>query len=159
MNYDYVTGGKTGFTKIAKRTLVTTAKKNNLNLVVVTLNDGNDWDDHIKLFDYGFSNFQNYTILKKGTVKPEDDYYKRYTLSIKKDISYALSDDEKDSISIKYELEKKRTLTDADTVGKVKLYLGDTVVREEPIYLEMKETKSKKTGFFHAIANWVKNLW
>ena len=56
--YKYATGGKTGYTKIAKRTLVTTASKNNINLVVVTLNDGDDWNDHIELFDYGFNTYK-----------------------------------------------------------------------------------------------------
>ncbi len=159
MNYDYITGGKTGFTKIAKRTLVTTASKNNLNLAVVTLNDGNDWEDHINLFEYGFANFNSYTVLKKGTIKPDDNYYKRYRLYIKNDISYALSDGEKDSISIKYELQKKRTINESDSVGIVKLYFGDTVVREEPIYVEMNQTKKEKVGFWKSLTNWVKNLW
>jgi len=47
---DFITGGKTGFTEIAKRTLVTTASKDNLNIVVVTLNDGNDFKDHLDLY-------------------------------------------------------------------------------------------------------------
>ena len=42
-NYKYANGGKTGFTEIAKRTLITSAKKGNTELVVVTLNDGNDF--------------------------------------------------------------------------------------------------------------------
>ena len=41
-NYKYATGGKTGFTEKARRTLVTTASNNNMDIVVVTLNDGND---------------------------------------------------------------------------------------------------------------------
>ena len=57
--YNYVTGGKTGFTDIAKRTLVTTASKDNVNLVVVTLNDGNDFLDHINLFEEAFNNYTN----------------------------------------------------------------------------------------------------
>ena len=42
--YDYTTGGKTGYTKKAKRTLVTTASKNNLNLfrTVVELDSASD---------------------------------------------------------------------------------------------------------------------
>ena len=62
-SYKYTTGGKTGYTKIAKRTLVTTASKNNINLVVVTLNDGNDWLDHKSLFEYGFNSYKKYKIL------------------------------------------------------------------------------------------------
>ena len=57
--YKYTTGGKTGYTKIAKRTLVTTASKDNTNLVAVTLNDGNDFKDHMDLFDYGFDNYKS----------------------------------------------------------------------------------------------------
>ena len=49
--YKYTTGGKTGFTEKARRTLVSTATKNDTNLVVVTLNDGNDWEDHQNLFE------------------------------------------------------------------------------------------------------------
>ena len=68
-SYEDATGGKTGFTKKAKRTLVTTASRGNLNLVVVTLNDGNDFQDHISLLEYGFSNYQSYEILKRGSLE------------------------------------------------------------------------------------------
>lgn len=54
-NIDYVTAGKTGFTSAAGRTLVTTGAIRNQQLIVVTLNDVNDWEDHINLFEYGFN--------------------------------------------------------------------------------------------------------
>ena len=71
--YKYSTGGKTGFTEIAKRTLVSTASKDNTSLVVVTLNDGNDWNDHKNLFEYGFNNYTNLKILNKGDITIYDD--------------------------------------------------------------------------------------
>ena len=74
--YKYTTGGKTGFTEIAKRTLVTTASKDNVNLVVVTLNDGSDWKDHKDLFEYGFQHYRNYLILDK---KNFSLYEKKYS--------------------------------------------------------------------------------
>lgn len=52
--YENATGGKTGYTKQTGRTLVTTAEKNGHSLIVVTLNAGNDWNDHIALFEWGF---------------------------------------------------------------------------------------------------------
>lgn len=52
--YKYCTGGKTGYTKSAGRTLVSTASKEGTDLIVVTLNDPNDWIDHINLFKWGF---------------------------------------------------------------------------------------------------------
>ena len=73
--YKYTTGGKTGFTEIAKRTLVSTASRDNMNLVVVTLNDGNDWQDHQNLFEYGFNNYTNLKILNKGIINIYNEKY------------------------------------------------------------------------------------
>lgn len=56
-SYEYTTGGKTGFTKKAHRTLVTSASKDDLNLIVVTLNDPNDFQNHEELYEYGFNNY------------------------------------------------------------------------------------------------------
>lgn len=54
--YDGCIGIKTGFTKSAGRCLVSCAQKDSAKLVCVTLNAPNDWDDHIKLYNYGFEN-------------------------------------------------------------------------------------------------------
>lgn len=59
--YEYCIGGKTGYTMAAGRCLVTAAKKDGLTLVCVTLNDKNDWNDHISLYDYGFSQYSCYS--------------------------------------------------------------------------------------------------
>ena len=61
--YDPCVGGKTGFTKEAGRCLVTAAEKNGRILICATLGDPNDWIDHVALFDYGFSLFQERKIL------------------------------------------------------------------------------------------------
>ena len=47
--YEYCTGGKTGYTKRAKRTLVTTASKGGMDLIAVTLDAPDDWNDHIAM--------------------------------------------------------------------------------------------------------------
>lgn len=57
-SYDGVFGIKTGFTKKSGRCLVSAVEKNGIKLVCVTLNAPNDWNDHIKLFDYGFENIK-----------------------------------------------------------------------------------------------------
>lgn len=55
--YEYCTGGKTGFTKKAGRTLITSAKKEDKHLIAVTLNAPDDWNDHIQMFEWGFQTF------------------------------------------------------------------------------------------------------
>ena len=47
-------GLKTGYTKAAGRTLVSCAERDGRRLVAVTLRDGNDWNDHETLYDWGF---------------------------------------------------------------------------------------------------------
>ncbi|MBE6814095.1 MAG: D-alanyl-D-alanine carboxypeptidase [Ruminococcaceae bacterium] len=53
--YDGVFGVKTGYTKASGRCLVTACEKNGVTLIAVTLNAYDDWNDHKKLYDYGFS--------------------------------------------------------------------------------------------------------
>ena len=47
-------GMKTGFTKKAGRCLVSAARRGDVTLIAVTLNGGDYWNDHIKLYDTGF---------------------------------------------------------------------------------------------------------
>lgn len=155
--YKYATGGKTGYTKIAKRTLVNTASFDNLNLVVVTLNDGNDFNDHKDLFEYGFKTYKNYTILSKGNINiPEDEYYEDYEFYIENSYKYPLDSIEKDNIVLKIELEKLRSINDGDKVGTVKVYLYEELLHEEDIYVKYIE---KKQSVCKKIWEWICNIW
>ena len=147
-NYKYTTGGKTGFTKKARRTLVSTASKDNLNLVVVTLNDGNDFQDHENLHEYGFSNYKEYRLLKKGIVKvKEEKYYQNDVLYIKNNIDYSLRDDEKQSVRLSFQFDKKKQLKNNRKVGEIHVKVGDEIVKKEPLYVKKKNVEKK--GFFH----------
>ncbi|MDR2532881.1 MAG: D-alanyl-D-alanine carboxypeptidase [Oscillospiraceae bacterium] len=53
--YEGTIGTKTGFTDNARRCLVSAARRNGITLITVTLSAHDDWNDHIKMFDYGFS--------------------------------------------------------------------------------------------------------
>ena len=62
--YGGTVGVKTGFTKKSGRCLVGAAERDGVFLIAVTLNAPNDWQDHISLFDYGFSCFANQTLME-----------------------------------------------------------------------------------------------
>ena len=47
-------GVKTGFTDEAGRCLVSACERNGITLICVTLNDRDDWNDHIRLYESGF---------------------------------------------------------------------------------------------------------
>ncbi len=54
-SYSGTIGVKTGYTIASGRCLVTAAVRNGCTLIAVTLGDGNDWQDHKNLYNYGFS--------------------------------------------------------------------------------------------------------
>lgn len=67
--YDNCTGGKTGYTEIARSTLVTYAEKDGMTLVCVVMHTEtpNQWLDSRSMFDYGFDNFQLLNIADNET--------------------------------------------------------------------------------------------
>lgn len=67
--YDGCIGIKTGFTKSSGRCLVSGAQRNNLRLVAVTLNAPDDWNDHEKMLDYGFSVVESVTLNDNSIIK------------------------------------------------------------------------------------------
>jgi serine-type D-Ala-D-Ala carboxypeptidase (penicillin-binding protein 5/6) len=147
--YKYTTGGKTGYTKRAKRTLVTTAAKGDMSLIAVTLNGPDDWNDHISMYESGFKGFDMAEVLSKGKI--DDVKIKSYKnhLYVKKTIVYPVTSEEMDLFSIKFKLNKPAEKFDNDQkteeiVGKAEVYLDGRVVQETPIYYQ--NVPEKKEG-------------
>ncbi|WP_157406220.1 D-alanyl-D-alanine carboxypeptidase family protein [Neobacillus drentensis] len=139
--YKYTTGGKTGFTKRAKRTLVTTATKGDMNLIAVTLNGPDDWNDHISMYESGFKEFDMAEVLSKGKIEGVKNKYYKNRLYVKKAIVYPVTTEEMDLFSIKYKLNKPIKKFDEDkktdeVVGKAVVYLDGRVIKETPIYYQ-----------------------
>lgn len=59
------TGGKTGYTKKAGRTLITSFKDEEMEIVVVTMNASDDWNTHEELARIAFSNYKMKKIMSK----------------------------------------------------------------------------------------------
>ena len=70
-SYEWVTWGKTGYTNVARETLVTCAEKDGLNLICVVMKGEPPYQytDTRDLFEYGFNNF------KKVNIADEDKRY------------------------------------------------------------------------------------
>lgn len=60
--YEGAIGVKTGFTDNARRCLVSAAERDGVTLIAVTLNAGDDWNDHTKMLDYGFTKVKSYPL-------------------------------------------------------------------------------------------------
>lgn len=66
--YDGCIGVKTGFTKRSGRCLVSAAQRNGVELIAVTLNAPNDWNDHTQMLDYGFSRYCSVLVAEKEAI-------------------------------------------------------------------------------------------
>ena len=55
-------GIKTGFTEKSGRCLVSAVRRGGVTLIAVTLNAPDDWNDHEKMYNYGFSVVKNRTL-------------------------------------------------------------------------------------------------
>lgn len=64
--YDGAIGLKTGFTRDTGRCLVSAAKRDGLTLIAITLNAPDDWNDHTRMLDYGYSLYERVTLFGAG---------------------------------------------------------------------------------------------
>lgn len=64
-------GVKTGFTKRSGRCLVSAAERDGVRIIAVTLNAPDDWNDHLALYELGFSSYSCRTIAEKWQFKIE----------------------------------------------------------------------------------------
>ena len=66
--YPYCIGGKTGFTKESGRCLVTASSKDEKNIVCVTLNCSDDWQQHISMSEKAFEKISRVKIIEKNNI-------------------------------------------------------------------------------------------
>jgi len=136
--YEYSTGGKTGFTKKAGRTLVTSAKKDELELIVVTLNNGNDFSDHKKMFEYGFKKYIAHEVINPRRLKVPKNKYSGKDLFIREAFVYPLTEDELDLVTTKIKLYKPKDVI-GPKVGYVNIYKDDEKIGSIDIYKRKKD--------------------
>lgn len=83
--YDGCIGGKTGYTSKAKYTLVTVAKRDDLELICVVMRDDtgdHQYTDTQKLLDFGYNNFSIYPIAdldNSSAVISESPFFTKYS--------------------------------------------------------------------------------
>lgn len=148
--YRYSTGGKTGYTKRAKRTLVSTAMKNDMELVCVTLNAPSDWHDHMNLFNWAYETYQMERLIKEGIQKEITDPFYRNRIYTTYSFEYPLNEEEREQVNKEITLyrppndEKRRSYVPPSPVGKITLTMNGEKIGEIPLYYEHEEDEQKK---------------
>lgn len=87
---DEAVAGKTGYTKRAGRTLVTYFKEGSEEIIVVTLNNSNDWKMHTALAEKTFANYKMVKVVEKGKY----ELLNNEIIKVKKDYALLLNKEE-----------------------------------------------------------------
>lgn len=137
--YEGADGVKTGYTKKAFRCLVSSATRNGQQLAAVTLNDGNDWNDHARMLDFGFDHFPLVEIAKKEQPVANTD------VITGRGFAYPLAESEKSTVSKKLVLMNNQTETRSEKneeqmdpsfglAGRIDLELKGEFIGSIPVY-------------------------
>ncbi|MCR4718351.1 MAG: D-alanyl-D-alanine carboxypeptidase [Firmicutes bacterium] len=147
--YEYCTGGKTGYTKASGRCLVTSAEKDGIRLVAVTLNCPDDWKEHTKLFDYGFETVKDTKVIEKGSILATKTINgKKVNLIAAEDAKIPLADGKKCNITGKiYLKEKNSDIQIGDNLGYAKIYYNNYPVTSVAIKSGQRVKKAPFSGF------------
>ncbi len=129
-------GVKTGFTRAAGRTLVSAATRDGMTLICVTLNDGNDWQDHMDLLDYGFASYHLETAVPAGrvlaSVQVKEGTVFAVPLAASDDLCYPLTGEEKLKVVARVPLSVDAPVVPGQVIGEVCAYLeGEEVARAD----------------------------
>lgn len=155
--YDGAIGVKTGFTDNARRCLVSAAERDGVTLIAVTLNAGDDWNDHTKMLDYGFTQVKAYPlelgcdtrVSVAGTGKSVGVYSHEETL--------ALTPQQRTRITRRVMLPTfvYGTVDKGDKLGEIQFYLDGELVKTCPLYADSTVTVPKEElSLFRRILEW-----
>ena len=147
-------GVKTGFTKAAGRTLVSAAERDGMTLICVTLNDGDDWNDHMALMDSGFAGYRLETAVSGGqvlaSVLVRGGTAASVPLAAAADLCYPLTGEEKLTVTARTPLSVAAPVVPGQVVGEVCAYLeGEEVARVELVAAAPSAMREEETpGLF-----------
>lgn len=155
--YDGAIGVKTGFTDNARRCLVSSAERDGVTLIAVTLNAGDDWNDHTKMLDYGFTQVKAYPlelgcdtrVSVAGTGQSVGVYSHEETL--------ALTPQQRTRITRRVMLPAfvYGTVDKGDKLGEIQFFLDGELVKTCPLYADSTVTVPKEElSLFRRILEW-----
>lgn len=130
--YDGCVGMKTGYTKLAGRTLVSCAERDGRRLIAVTLSDPDDWNDHIALYEYGFSNYSEQELCIADqlvqTLPVTGSFVRFVGVAPASTLTYPLSDEECVERMVYLPAKVKAPVKRGSIAGRMDFYLADVKI-------------------------------
>lgn len=127
--YPGADGVKTGYTKLSRRCLVSSASRGDQQLAAITLNDSDDWADHARMLDYGFRTYPLQKVVAQGE-KVRGDYEAGTTFF------YPATKEEAPNLRKEFVGEDARSVDyRLGERGALQVYLGNQQIGSVPVYV------------------------
>lgn len=156
-NYDGAIGVKTGFTKKSGRCLVSSAERDGVQLICVTINAPNDWQDHENMLDLGFSLYENKTFYDKNEFTYLHNVVGGFDTTVtlvNQEPLCAILRSGKDNITQHIELQKfsYAPIKEGEVIGRIYYTDGDKIIASSPLVASHKvEINIKEKSFWQKI--------
>lgn len=163
--YEGCDGVKTGYTKKTGRCLVSSATRDHWQLIAVTLNAPNDWEDHKKLLDYGFNNYKLTKVIEEGeymkTLPITGGIVDRISLVAASTFEYPIKEGEKHKFDITYDVPDKAEapISYKQQIGRINISFEGKPCGSLPLVsddiIDKVEKKTIQKTFGKIIKNWL----
>lgn len=152
--YPGADGVKTGFTRAAGRILVSSATKNRRRLVAVTINAPDDWNDHARLLDDGFSKYNLQRIVTMGDCVGYRELVggeaERVSVLAAENLVYSIAADETPQLLLPGPGFLYAPVVEGEDAGYAYVILSGKAVDKIPVVygqtVEIKQPEKKKTS-------------
>ena len=130
-------GVKIGYTMAAGRCLVSSAKRNEMRLIAVSLNAPNWFNDNYKLFDYGFENFKPYIIFNESqfitNIEISNGKNDNLPLVTENEFIYPLTEEERKELKFVINLDEEiiAPVEKNKVLGHLEVYLDGVLIKQE----------------------------
>lgn len=133
--FDGANGVKTGYTKSSGRCLVFGAKRDDMQLISVVLNNADMWQRSCELVEKCFSEYKMTKVLSSTDRKTLIVGGEKTDVRVQKDLYYPLAESEKDKIETSFTLLANLGKPRKDTaIGYVTLKLSNHLIFNEKVY-------------------------
>lgn len=152
--YEGCDGVKTGFTKSTGRALVSSATRNGMQVVAVTLNAPDDWNDHRTLLDGAFGSYKTVEVIpENGFVKNlpviggSEDKVKIYTEDA---LTFVCEQNQNPQYQVEIELPDslKAPLKKGEKAGTMRVLVDNEQVAQCELYVANDVKSDKRKQFF-----------
>ena len=146
-SYEGCFGVKTGYTKKSGRSLVSAAERDGVRLIAVTINAPDDWADHKKLLDFGFSELEYINAVTKENISIDLDVVnsteQQITVGAESDFGFTARRGKETKVIYDIPRYLIAPISAGDTVGQIKIYSDGVLVGTVNLIAEASAEKEK----------------